>query len=257
MGWGTGNLGGGSGGLNFKIVSYATESELLADTPKENTIGVVPYVDFTNWVFIATEPAEPEVGMLWFGVGDSSPLEFNAIKKNTLQVYPISAKQYVSNKWKDIHVFSYDGEMWRKLTIPILSLFKEFTEARENGKGSITVENGVINFYTTSSSSSKQGNVVYYSDQLVDVTKYKTLTFKAKKTAGNYYVRVGFFSNNTTVYPWEDHCVAGVVLDTSGVEKTYSIDLSGVGDNTYFGVGGMGSAGVATVNVEVSDLYLT
>lgn len=112
MGWGTGNLGGGSGGLNFKIVSYATESELLADTPKENTIGVITTTPITGWYFAAEQPENMVNGDVWFPTGTSSHVAFNALKKNAVQVYPLSAKQMVSGALVEKTAKSYQGGKW-------------------------------------------------------------------------------------------------------------------------------------------------
>lgn len=104
--------GGGSGGLNFKVVGYATEAELLADTPKENTIGIITTNKITGWLFSATEPESPTEGMVWISTGSSSAVEFNALKKNGIQVYPLSAKQYVSGAWVDVTAMSYQDSQW-------------------------------------------------------------------------------------------------------------------------------------------------
>jgi hypothetical protein len=66
----------------------------------------------TSWVFSATEPKEPEVGMVWFNTGNSSNVEFNALKKGTLDVCPIGAKQYVGGEFEKVTAMSYQGEAW-------------------------------------------------------------------------------------------------------------------------------------------------
>lgn len=48
--------GGGSSPLNFKIVAYATEEELAAAQPKENTIGVITTTPISSWTFSAKKP---------------------------------------------------------------------------------------------------------------------------------------------------------------------------------------------------------
>lgn len=104
--------GGGDGAdLNFEIVAYATEEELLADTPAENTICVITTTTITSWVFSATEPTEPAVGMVWIKVGTSSDVEFNALKKNSIQVYPAHIRQYVDGAWvSKVAYLSKNGE---------------------------------------------------------------------------------------------------------------------------------------------------
>lgn len=112
MGWGTGNIGGGSGGLNFKVVAYATEEALLAEAPKENTIGVITETPMTGWVVDVNEPTAPVNGVVWISTGTPSTVEFNALKKNGIQVHPIYAKQYVSGAWVDKTAKSYQGGEW-------------------------------------------------------------------------------------------------------------------------------------------------
>ena len=51
-------------------------------------------------------------GFVWFPIGTSSPVGFNAVKKNGIQVYPISAKQYVGVEWVEKTAKSYQGGEW-------------------------------------------------------------------------------------------------------------------------------------------------
>lgn len=80
--------GGGGAPLNFEVVGNQQP-----DNSKENTLWVNTDVKITSWIFSATEPENPAEGMVWFSVGTSSPVEFNALKKNGIQIYPLSAKQ--------------------------------------------------------------------------------------------------------------------------------------------------------------------
>ena len=112
MGWGSGNIGGGSGGLNFKVAAYSTEEVLLADTPKENTIGVVTDTDMAGWFFGPTQPENMTDGTVWIYIGTSGKITFNALKKNGIQVYPISARQYVGGEWVNVEVKIYHGGNW-------------------------------------------------------------------------------------------------------------------------------------------------
>lgn len=105
--------GGGSGAaLNFNVVTYPTEEAMLAAAPSENTIGVITDTPMTSWAFSSTEPSPAEAGMVWISTGTSSTAEFNALKKNKLQVYPISAKQYISGAWVDKVVQIYQVGEW-------------------------------------------------------------------------------------------------------------------------------------------------
>lgn len=105
--------GGGSGAaLNFNVVTYNTEEELLAATPSENTIGVITDTPMTSWTFSATEPNPAVPGMVWIFTSEYSVVEFNALKKNSLQVYPIFVKQYVGGSWIDKTAKSWQGGKW-------------------------------------------------------------------------------------------------------------------------------------------------
>ena len=124
MGWGTGNIGGGSGGgLNFTVVGGTT----APSNPKENTIWVNTDTDITSWIFNATEPTV-SAGMVWISTGTTSTVEFNALKKDGSQVYPISAKQYIDGTWVDKTAKSYQGGKWVDW---ITYLYKDGNEINE------------------------------------------------------------------------------------------------------------------------------
>ena len=98
---------------NFEIVKYETEEELLADTPAENTIGIVTDTEIASWIFSATEPESPMEGMVWIQVDQRiSTVGFNVLKKNGIQVYPFQAKQYVSGAWVEKTAQSYQNGGW-------------------------------------------------------------------------------------------------------------------------------------------------
>lgn len=99
--------GGGVGGLNFQVIGGTT----APNNPKENTIWVNTSTKITGWVFSATQPTGA-TGMVWISIGTSSPAEFNALKKNGIQVYPMSAKQYVRGAWVDKTAKSYQNGAW-------------------------------------------------------------------------------------------------------------------------------------------------
>lgn len=112
MGWGNGNLGGGSvAGLNFKIVAVESEN-MLPSYPNENTIAIFSETEINGYSFGITEPESPEEGMLWILTGCTSPVAFNALKKDTIMVYPSSAKQYVTGIWMPVQAMTYQKGEW-------------------------------------------------------------------------------------------------------------------------------------------------
>lgn len=105
--------GGGGAALNFKVVGGLE----LPINPKENTIWVKTDVDITGWVFSATEPDiedDGKDGSVWFKTGTTSPVEFNALRKNGVKVYPLSVKQHVGNAWVNKIAQSYQNNRWNE-----------------------------------------------------------------------------------------------------------------------------------------------
>ncbi len=100
--------GGGGASLNFKVVGGTTEPA----SPKENTIWVNTDAEITSWIFSAAEPEQAAEGMVWITTGASSPVEFNALKKNGIAVYPLSAKQYVDGAQVDKPIKIYQNGAW-------------------------------------------------------------------------------------------------------------------------------------------------
>jgi hypothetical protein len=103
----TNTCGGGSGGLNFTVVGGTTAPK----NPKENMIWINTNTPITDWVFSATQPSAKS-GRVWISTGTSSQVEYNALKKNGIQVYPLSAKQYVNGSWVDKVAKSNRGGTW-------------------------------------------------------------------------------------------------------------------------------------------------
>ena len=98
---------GGGAGLNFSVVGGTTQPT----NPNENTIWVNTSEPITSYVFSAVRPAAT-AGMVWINTGVSSAVEFNALKKNGIQVCPLSAKQYISGAWVDKTARSYQRGAW-------------------------------------------------------------------------------------------------------------------------------------------------
>lgn len=102
--------GGGGTPLNFKIVAYATEEELITAQPKENTIGVITNVPITGYKFSATEPEDMIEGEVWIKTGVDSDVAFDIVEG--IKTYPLFVKQYVSDIWVEKTAKTYQGGEW-------------------------------------------------------------------------------------------------------------------------------------------------
>lgn len=99
--------GGGGAALNFKVVPGLTQP----GTAAENTIWVKAE-KINNWYFSATQPEGMQNWDVWFPTSTSSSVKFNALKKNNVTVYPISAKQMVSGSLVNVVAKSYQNGAW-------------------------------------------------------------------------------------------------------------------------------------------------
>lgn len=95
--------------LNFEVVGNPQP-----ENPKENTIWVDTDAEITGWDFSAAEPANPAEGMVWFSTGTASSVAFNALKENSVMVYPMSAKQYVDGAWVSKTAKIYQNGEWKE-----------------------------------------------------------------------------------------------------------------------------------------------
>lgn len=101
--------------LNFAVVAYPSEVELNTAIPEDTnitTVGVVTTNPINGWFFSPEQPSDMAEGEVWFKSGTSSTVEFNALKENSVMVYPLSAKQMVSGALKDVIAKSYQKGKW-------------------------------------------------------------------------------------------------------------------------------------------------
>lgn len=175
-------LSGGGNNLNFEVVGGTSAPA----SPKENTIWVNTSTTITSWVFSATQPTGSS-GMVWFTTGTSSIVAFNALKKNSIMVYALSAKQYVSGAWKDVNAKSYlNGEWvawWSGELFINGNQYEAFTggwkKANYNWNSNDTPDVGTLTIENTIYLSSSVGAYckgVRISNK-VDLTGWKTLKY--------------------------------------------------------------------------------
>ena len=117
------NMTGGGNPLNFKVVGGTT----APSNPKENTIWVNTDKEITGWHFTSKQPDDMKEGEVWFSTNTSSTVEFNALKKNGIQVYPIFAKQYVSGALAGKEAKSYQNGEWVDLARYLYNQGNEYT----------------------------------------------------------------------------------------------------------------------------------
>lgn len=215
------NMSGGGAALNFSIVGNPQPSN-----PKGNTIWVDTDVEITGWNFTATAPENPSNGMVWFPIGTESPVGFNALKKNKIAVYPLSAKQYVSGTWVDKTAKSYQEGAWKEWRI---YLFKEGVGALvslKNVAGYITVGKDGI----TCSGTKSDGlySDVYFTLE-TDTTFCVEATISVVGTSADYIGSV--VAKTPTAYTSTRNdqpslATARAKMTADGFRKVYKLSLS-------------------------------
>lgn len=137
----TGGSGGG-GGLNFRVLGGTS----APPSPKENDIWVNTDVKISSYVISATQPTTHDSGLVWIPTGTSSTVHFNALKKNAIEVYPQSVKQYIGSEWVQIDAHIYHGGEWVQFSeiIKELYLYKPGDMCIEVTGGWTKLENGTV-----------------------------------------------------------------------------------------------------------------
>lgn len=253
-------FGGGGTNLNFDIKKYSTEEELLADTPSENTIGIITDTAINGYRFSATEPTDMKPGEVWIMTGDSSEVNFNII--NNVYIYPISiyqyingdlvtktAKTYLNSQWIDWIRYLYKNSVYNEV-------FDKYIFVA--GVGSITEKADHVLLTRSAETNSQIG---WWTFNKIDLSKYKKIHAEVNCTSvgvnsanGDWRYRFGAFTNkiaagvamgSSTVY-----MSAGTTFSSNGVNTVYTVDVTSLNDSYYIGIQGTGIAKVYKIWLE-------
>lgn len=229
---------GGGAPMNFKVVGNPQPSN-----PKENIIWVNTDVPIGKWHFDANRPNDLQEGDVWFSVGTSSPVEFNALKKNGIQVYPLSAKQYVSGELVYVTTKSYQGGEWVDwftYLYEVGNVFEEltggYTSFVEQG-GYARVDADGMRFQTVRNQSGYYPSSGLSTVKKIDFTKHKSVTAKGtltrNGTGSSFWV--GLFPNSGG--DMSSPVVRSYYEENGNFE--FSVDIQNVTGSYYLKVGTM------------------
>ena len=221
--------------LNFKIVGGATEPT----NPKENTIWVNTDAAITEWEFSATEPTGV-AGKVWFPTGSNSQAPFNALKKNSVTVYPLTAKQYVNGAWVYKTAMIYQNGAWTELWNGVLYDYGDQYEHITGGwvgsqtiassttsGGKLTVNEDNLSFTNVSG-----GSFGVVTTNAIDLTSFTTIH---AITTGTVRIQAA------TVFPSSSPVVYSDGL--SGTSTEHSVDISAITGSYKIAVNNRGSSG--------------
>lgn len=246
------NMTGGGAPLNFKVVPNPQP-----DTAKENTI----WVDtdrINNYYFSATQPEGMVDYDVWFPVGTSSTVEFNALKKGGIQVYPLSAQQMVSGVLKDVTAKSYQGGVWKEW-IEVID-FDLTNWTKKNPYPSRSYTQGTYDL----SSKTLKGSITKDYQHVV-LVKNEKMNFQSANTLNMIYSLSKNMSSNGAIFvklsssfsdPADNTCVVNQQITEQATNKEISIDVSSVNSSYYLWIGLVAWGNAGTVNFEISKLHI-
>ena len=190
-------------------------------------------------------------GMVWISTGVQSSNEFNALKKNGIQVYPISAKQYVSGAWVDKTAKSYQHGEWVDWSVYIFdsnSDASEFTVGYNGSNGKANFTGGKIVISYTSASGS---DLVITKKEPVYIRRGSVISVTANFTNFQYgssdiYPAFGIAERIPTSF--SNLGSTGMIAytkikETSNDKKVYTLKLDSYEGEYYFVFYSAASAG--------------
>ena len=194
--------GGGGGGLNCEIKTYAS-SDALPASAKSNNIAVITDAVMPEWIFSANPVDEPADGAVWFETGPSSDLGFNILKKNAIYVYPVSCKQYINGEWADRFAYVYQNGEWVQFSEIVTNFYlynlgddfvsvtggwvakgTSYGEYAKSKAPTVTRNETSIHLKTESGDANDWAQGVYRTTNKIDLTGYNTLNINVLLSSG-------------------------------------------------------------------------
>lgn len=233
----------GSAGVNFKIVGGTTQPT----TARENTIWVNTDTAISGWAFSASAPAEPVEGMVWLQTGTYSNVEFNALRKNGIQVYPLAAKQYVDSAWVEKTAYSYQGGSWVPWTRRDI-LYESGNEnnpvtggwtytskgyaSNANIAGTPTITRG--DTMLTAQMPNVSGAIIHPANK-IDLTEYSTIVFDGIITGATQYASLCNLRVWSEFGKYSSVGYSASVTIQENVDGEVSLDVSELSGKFYIG----------------------
>lgn len=196
-------------------------------------------------------------GTVWIATGAASSAAFNALKRNDLRVYPVSAKQYVAGAWKDQEARICQRSVWKDWEFFVLrkGVFNStYPFQVHNGDGQIVSGDNAAIFKIHNN-----GYLTLYAVTKLDVSKKNAIEIAVTKGLSAYNVRFGLVGTKNSIDEQHENIfnVASVTfmptsntitpgkktIDVSALTGEYwlgcTIEGSGALDDSVYGKGGV------------------
>lgn len=239
--------GGSSGGLNFEVVGGTTQPT----NPKENTIWVNTDTPIAGWALSVDAPENPAEGMVHVTVGSFSLIGFNALKRNSIEILPVSVSQYINWQWTTMEAMIFQDGMWKEWAAGrIYYLGEEYIDftggisiASNSGYSTATKNTDNITIGVTVQTNYADRVAVCYATNKLNLAGYKTLYAKVTSSLNRLGEQDGglklFVANGlsefTTLNRTTFNALEGTKVQDTGL-LTLSLDISSRNENMYVGV---------------------
>ncbi len=211
----------GGAPLNFVVVGGTSAPA----RPRENTIWVDTDMTVTLWHFGADEPDAVE-GTVWIQTGTSSEAPFNALKKNSVMVYPIAAKVYDGTQFSLADASIYQDGEWKQISPAWDGVLFDAGDQCESVTGGWVNASGdtlTASFYSSNSFSDP-----IHTEKMIDLTDFDTLyvTYTNVAVEAHFGVtKTRDLKVGTDYAASEEASVGTVALDVSGLTGEYYVTL--------------------------------
>jgi len=191
--------GGGGGGLNFTVKAYKS-LDVRPASAAENTIAVITDTAIPEWAISSLEPDVQLSGMLWIYSGTSGAVQFNALKKNSIVIFPGSVMQFVDGAWKYVDAYIFQNGQWIQFALAWNGYYFDNGEQHSNITGGWTSDGYKYYNYTmkastlgatlgTRSSGANTASMIGTANP-VDLTNVDTIYITVDTTHGSSFFKV-------------------------------------------------------------------
>lgn len=237
------NLSGGGAALNFRVIGGTAQPSSAAD----NTIWVNTSEKITSWMFSFAEPAAPEEGMVWITLATTGVIGLNALKRNGIELHPISASQYIGGAWQIVTAMIWQDGAWTEWWDGYLykpgdectavggEWISEAVPISASGDASVrTITKGADSLSVAGVGG--KGTIIRKTDPIT-LTGKKTLEFEGElynpaSTSPEYWASICIWTSIGTHYQQN---VAAVYHQKSGTSSgTITLDISSLDPGDYY-----------------------
>jgi hypothetical protein len=244
--------GAGGSALNYRI-AWGT---VAPEKPRENTIWVNTSTAITDHVFSVDEPERAE-GRIWILVGLSGDASFNALRKNTIMIAPLAAKQCIGGTWVEKTAMSYIGGAWKDwfsyLYAPgdmtgWTAAGKHFQDAYYKVAPTVVFGEEAMTITGSDHAGYAAGGMVY-KDSPVNLTDATTLKFTGDTvSAGSSSAKSLIFGVWSAIGDaYTDALVAYLDLSDGSTSGEHSLSVAELSGEYYVGFGLYGSSRTVTM----------